>query len=240
MKKLIIIAICCPYLLGCEQISKSIHETFEPNDTLVNKQTEKPNITVTKSDTISESHTTFTSIEIKIPTITHTQTTNTEPVKTNKKDFLTNLKALTNAEDALKKLSQYAGKEIFIYSTIHFYNDGSIHTMLQHPENPNYVDKYIYNNGNWSKPEPVTLSLRDNVQSKLVSLNRINFINVAKVTETYNQKVKEVEGAKPSTNTYISIWDNQIRWLPSGINGSRERYSIQFNDDGSLKSYRQE
>jgi hypothetical protein len=240
MKKLIIIAICCLYLFGCEHISKSIHETFEPNDTLVNKQTEMPGIPTTKSDTIRQSHTTITSIEIKIPTITHTRTTDTESIKTNKKDFLTNPKALVKAENTLKNLPQYAGKEIFIYSTIHFYNDGSIHTMLQHPENPNYVDKYIYNNGKWSKPEPVTLSLRDNVQSKLVSLNRINFINVVKVTETYNQKVKEIEGAKPSTNTYVSIWDNQIRWLPSGINGSRERYSLQFNDDGSLKSYRQE
>lgn len=240
MKKSVIIIISCYCLFGCEQISKSIHETFEPNDALFNKQTEMPGITTTKSDTIKQNHTTITSIEIKIPTITHTQTTDTEPIKTNNKNFLTNLTTLTKAQDALKSLPQYAGKEIFIYSTIHFYNDGSIHTMLQHPENPNYVDKYIYNNGKWSKPEPVTLSLRDNVQSKLVSLNRINFINVAKVTETYNQKVKEIEGAKPSTNTYVSIWDNQIRWLPSGINGSRERYSLQFNDDGSLKSYRQE
>jgi hypothetical protein len=60
------------------------------------------------------------------------------------------------------------------------------------------------------------------------------------VIQIYNEKAAEIEGAKPTTSVYISIWDNGMRWFPSSINGSRERYDLQFNQDGTLKSFRQE
>mgnify|MGYP006198242471 FL=1 len=111
---------------------------------------------------------------------------------------------------------------------------------MQHPENKKYVDAYEYKNGVWSDPKPVQLSIRDEVQKRLVPLNTIRFTNAAKVFEIYNKKAEEVEGASPAVNIYISIWDNKIRWYPTSINGSRERYSIQFNDDGTLKNFTQD
>jgi hypothetical protein len=82
--------------------------------------------------------------------------------------------------------------------------------------------------------------VRDDIKGRLVSLNKVRFVNAAKVAEIYNKKAQEIEGAKPLTSTYLTIWNNQIRWYPTTINGSRERYSIQFNDDGSLKSFKQD
>ena len=41
MRKLIVVLICCPLFLSCEQISKSIDDTFRANDTLVQKETNK-------------------------------------------------------------------------------------------------------------------------------------------------------------------------------------------------------
>lgn len=162
------------------------------------------------------------------------------PDEEKKTNLLTDLKTLEKAENDLKKLPQYKGKEIFLYSTLYFYNDGRINAMLQHPENPKYIDTYEFNDGKWSTPKPVQLSVRDDVQGRLVSLNKISFVNAAKVAQVYNEKAKEVEGAQPATSIYISIWDNKIRWYPSSISGSRERYSIQFNDDGSLNSFQQD
>lgn len=234
MRKLIILLIFCQLLLSCEQVTKTIDETFKPNDTLVQKEKEKEN-------TIPET-TVNTQIDVEQIIKTAIETHSVGHIHTEGKNvnFLTDTNELEKAEEALRKLPQYAGKEIFIYSTLYFYNDGLINVMLQHPTNPKYVDIYDYKEGKWSEPKPLQLSVRDEVQKRLVSLNKIKFVNVAKVTSTYNEKAKEIEGAKPLTSAYVSIWDNKMRWYPSSINGSRERYSIQFNDDGSLKAFKQE
>lgn len=234
MRKLIILLICCQLLLSCEQVTKTIEETFKPNDTLVQKEKEKEN-------TIPET-TVNTQIDVEQIIKTAIETHSVGHIHTEGKNvnFLTDTNELEKAEEALRKLPQYAGKEIFIYSTLYFYNYGLINVMLQHPTNPKYVDIYDYKDGKWSEPKPLQLSVRDEVQKRLVSLNKIKFVNVAKVTATYNEKAKEIEGAKPLTSAYVSIWDNKMRWYPSSINGSRERYSIQFNDDGSLKAFKQE
>lgn len=234
MRKLIILLICCQLLLSCEQVTKTIDETFKPNDTLVKKEKKKEN-------TIPET-TVNTQIDVEQIIKTAIETHSVGHIHTEGKDvnFLTDTNDLEKAEESLRKLPQYAGKEIFIYSTLYFYNDGLINVMLQHPTNPKYVDIYDYKEGKWSEPKPLQLSVRDEVQKRLVSLNKIKFVNVAKVTATYNEKAKEIEGAKTLTSAYVSIWDNKMRWYPSSINGSRERYSIQFNDDGSLKAFKQE
>lgn len=232
MRKLIVVLICCPLFLSCEQISKSIDDTFKTNDTLVQKETDKPDPKTIVNTQIDVQQIIKTAVETHYVTQAQTEGKNL--------DFLTNTTELDKAEQALRKLPQYAGKEIFVYSTLYFYDYGTINVMLQHPENPKYVDIYEYKEGKWSEPKPLQLSVRDDVQKRLVSLNKIKFANVANLTAIYNKKATEIEGAKPLTSAYISIWDNEMRWYPTTINGSRERYSIQFNNDGTLKSFKQD
>lgn len=232
MRKVIVLMICCQLFLSCEQVTKSIDDTFRTNDTLVSKETQKNNSETVVNTQIDVQQIIKTALETHSVTQMHTEGKSA--------DFLTDAKELDNAEEKLRKLPQYAGKEILIYSTLYFYDDGRINVMLQHSENPKYVDIYDYKEGKWSEPRPLQLSVRDDVEKRLVSLNKIKFANVAKVTSIYNKKAEIVEGAKPLTSAYVSIWDNKIRWFPTSISGSRERYSIQFNDDGSLKSFKQD
>ncbi|QSW89307.1 hypothetical protein J0383_00485 [Flavobacterium endoglycinae] len=215
MKKLIIATIICSILVSCQQIKQSINETFKPNDTVVEKEHELVQ-------------------EQKF------ETSNSETTANEKIVLLEHPEILQKAEEELKKLPQYAGKEIFVYSTVYFYNYRSINVLLQHPKNPKYVDTYEYKDGKWSEPRPVQLSVHDDIKGRLVPLSKINFVNASKVAEIYNQKASEIEGAEPLTSVYISIWKNQIKWYPTSIHGSRERYSIQFNDDGSLKEFKQD
>ncbi|RQO69520.1 hypothetical protein DBR43_15705 [Pedobacter sp. KBW06] len=234
MKKLIALMICSQMLFSCRQISKSVEETFKSNDSVANKAAQdKP--AENEDELHTESHTTSsTTVE------THSSTFTEQHVTGTKTGFLTDIDQLTKAENELRKLPQYRGKEIFIYTNINFYDDGRITAMLQHPQNPKYVDSYEYNSGNWSAPKPKQLSVKDEVKSNLVSLNNIPFSNVAKVTGIYNEKAAHIEGAKPSDHTYIAIFKNRIEWYPMNINGTRERYYIQFNPDGTLKEFRQD
>jgi hypothetical protein len=236
MKKLFILTICCVLFLSCEQISKSITETITPTDTLISKEAKNPVVQTNKVKIPNVDSIIKTTIESHTTTYTETHTEE----ESKGINLLANISVLEKAEEALRKLPQYAGKEIFIYSTLYFYNDGIINVMLQHPENPKYIDSYEFRNNKWSEPRPVQLSVRDDIKGRLVSLNKISFVNAAKVAEIYNKKATEIEGAKPITSTYLTIWNNQIRWYPNTINGSRERYSILFNDDGSLKSFKQD
>lgn len=227
MKKRIILLVCFPLFVSCEQIYKSINETFKPNDTITQREKAVPETTVTIQSNVEQ-----TTIETHSETHTHTE----DKIL----DFLTNTNELEKAEQALRKLPQYAGKEIFVYSILYFYDYGTINIMLQHPENPKYVDTYEYKEGKWSEPKPLQLSVRDDIQKRLIPLDKIKFSNVANLTSIYNKKAAEIEGAKPLTSAYVSIRDNEMHWYPTTINGSRERYSIQFNSDGTLKSFKQD
>ena len=234
MKPLSIVLISCLLFLSCKQVSKSIDETFETTDTVAGKDVEKRNTEPLKNTQPDVQEIINTALE-KHATVLSEHHTEEKTIA-----FLTDTNALKNAEGSLRKLPQYAGKEIFIYATLYFYNDGTINVMLQHPENPKYIDAYEFRNNKWSDPRPIQLSVHDDIKGRLVSLNKTSFVNAAKVTAIYNKKAQEIEGAKPLSSAYISIWNNQIRWFPTTINGSREKYAIQFNEDGSLKSFQQD
>ncbi|WP_217606827.1 hypothetical protein [Chitinophaga sp. GbtcB8] len=242
LRSVIIVLVLCSS--GCKQVLKSVEETFKPDSAAVSREIQKQAAADSSAKPVATQQESLSiKIEAHISTETHTSTSTTThthaPTRESKK-FLTDTTRLKKAEKALRALPQFAGKEIFIYRSVHFYGDGNIMLMLRHPENPKYVDNYTYSDGKWSAPTPAQIFLHDDVDSKLVSLDRISFANAARVARVYNGKAAEVEGAKQATTVYVSIWDKRMRWFPGTINGTRERYDIQFNEDGSLKSFRQE
>lgn len=206
--------------LSCRQISKSIDETINPVDSVAGKQKQDYPLSTT-STTTSTTH----SVEHRVG----------ESI-----GFLSDTLKLLEAEVLLKKLPQYAGKEIFVYSSISFFDDGRIFVALRHPTNPKYVDNYQYEQGRWTDPKPQQLSVTDHLEDRLAPLSQVSFVNVARISDVFNRKASEIEGAKSANHIYLNIWNNIIKWFPTSISGSRERYSIEFNADGTLKSFKQE
>lgn len=151
--------------------------------------------------------------------------------------FVTNSAALDSAEYLLRHLPQYRSKAIFLYADIHFYDDGRITAKLQHPENPDYVDVYNYRGGRWSEPIPVQLSVREDVSSRLVSLDSVPLRTAAEVVSNYNEKAGLIEGAKPTDHVYLIIHGGVTRWYPNRIDGAREAWDIYFNLDGSVATF---
>jgi hypothetical protein len=212
-----LIAMCC----SCQRWRDSIHDTFYGTPV---SDAGAPNVASLHSDTtvvVSSTTTTVTSSS------THTE----------KKDFLHNTAALNAAEQALRRLPAYAGKNIYLYNTIHFYDNGRIVAQLQHPQRPDYVDEYDFHDGAWEGPKPVQLSVHDDVKGSLVRLDSLHFENVAGVYRSYTTKAASIEGAAPVDYIYALIRDGGFSWYPIRINGSRERYAISYNPDGSVKSF---
>lgn len=153
------------------------------------------------------------------------------------KGFVTDEAELDSAESRLRRLPQYLSKSIKLYADIHFYDDGRIMTKLQHPENQDYVDAYTYEGGQWGKPVPVQLSVRDRISDRLVALDSVPFHTVAKVVENYNEKAASIEGASPIDHVYLIVHNGAANWYPNQIDGSREIWRIFFSLDGSVVSF---
>lgn len=192
-------------LSGCNEFTQSIKDTISPEDTVASENTSQH-------------------VSISVHTETHTS-----------KPLLTDTAELEKAEQALKALPQYAGKKIMAYRIVYFYDYGTINIILRHPDNPKYMDTYTYSNDRWSAPVPLQLSVNDDTESNLIPLDEISFADAATVAGIYNEKAAGIEGAKPVSNVYLTIRNKQTKWYPTEISGSRERYSIEFNRDGTLK-----
>lgn len=198
--------------VSCNKLSRTIEKTLNPDK---NQQTENP------TDS-SDSKTNDTSIKkTEIP-------------------FCENVKALEAAETSLRNMPQFKGKNINIYRSVHFYEDYRISLKIQHPDNPEYIDEYYYSDGKWNDPKPVQTTKRDKIEENLLALDKIPFANAHNVYRSLQEKIREIPDVEKISTIYVIAYKGNPRWYPSSINSPRSKYSIEFNADGTLKSFEQE
>lgn len=195
---------------SCKEIKNSINDTLNENVT--------PTSTEKSESKSSTSPTTFQDKQDEIV-------------------LVNNVEALEKAEKALRERSEFKGKDIFIYKTIHFYDDGRINVKLQNPDNPLYIDQYQYDDGKWIAPTPVRLSKNDDIQKDLVNLNRVSFKNVKNVYNALVDKRKEIGSKSMDYTIYVAYYKDRVNWYPSSLSNDRYEYEIEFNEDGTLKSF---
>ena len=154
-------------------------------------------------------------------------------------NFLTDVTALQKAEAELKALPKFSGKEVNVFQNVHFYNDGRIMIELQDPDKPENIDHYEYANGKWGEPQPVQISGDGNMKDNTTPLNDIQFATVATVARNWNEKAAAVEGVEPLSMVYffLNVMSGERYWNANTINGTREKYHITFNMDGSVKEF---
>lgn len=221
---------------SCNQLADTFNDTFKEKGD--DKKGEAPVATssssrVVSSSVVIESHISRDTVHT---TTISSSSTNTTP----KMDFLTDEAGLRNAEKRLRALPAYAGKKMYLYDDIHVYDDGRINLQLRHPDNPEYVDAYHFEKGKWSEPEPVQLSIRNKIEDKMVPLDEIDFTSITRIYKNIVEKSAAIEGAKSPTHIYGVIHEKRLSWYPRTINGSRERYDIGFNLDGSINRFSRE
>lgn len=158
-------------------------------------------------------------------------------------DLLSNVEKLQQAEDALKELPKFKGKDVRVFQNVQFYGGTMprIEIELIDPDKPENVDHYTYLNGSWSEPQPVQISGGGDMKDNSTPLNDIKFATVATVHKNWLEKAATVEGAKQELDyIYFSLWvPNQTReWNASSIDGTREKYDISFSLDGSVKEFK--
>lgn len=146
--------------------------------------------------------------------------------------------ALKKAEDELKNLPKFKGKDIKIFQNVHFYEDGRIILALQDPEKPDNIDEYTFDDGKWFEPQAVQISGDGKTEDNVFPLSDIKFETVANIYKQIEEKAKSIEGGKAQGHIYynLNVMNQTGQWY-TNIDGTREKYSGYFNADGSLKEF---
>ena len=157
-------------------------------------------------------------------------------------NFLSNTQALQAAEDSLKALPQFSGKELNVFQNVQFYGSSRprIEIDIQDPEKPDNIDHYTYEDGKWSEPQPVQISGGGDMKDNVTPLKDIKFATVASIAKIWSEKAKEVEASETQLDfVSFQLWvPNQTRrWITSTIETPRAKYSADFNVDGTLKEF---
>lgn len=221
--------------ISCNQLHTSIRETFHPDSSRVVHKTPQAGYQLTHSDTVTESHSWSIQIQQSNGDTIAVKFGSGKPVR-----ILENAALLSAAEEALRSLPAFAGKTVYLYGHVHFFNDGRIIARVQHPENEAYADDYTWQNGLWQEPRPVQLSVRDNIRQKRISLDEVDFSSAADIYRNFTEKAAGIEGAPALQHIYMVIGDGSFEWYPQRISGSRELYRISFKSDGSLDRFYRE
>lgn len=153
-------------------------------------------------------------------------------------NLLADTKLLQDAENSLKNLPQFKGKEIKIFQKVYFYEDGRIILSIQDPSKPENIDEYKFQNGKWQEPIPMQISGDGDMDSNIFSLNTIKFETVANINKQTQDKTKDIEGAEPLSSIFYAMnpATGEYRWLTS-IQATRGSYTGIYNADGTLKSF---
>lgn len=131
-----------------------------------------------------------------------------------------------------------------VFQNVQFYGGTMprIEIELIDPEKPENVDHYTYQGGKWSEPQPVQISGGGDLKDNSTPLNDIKFATVAIVYKNWKEKAATVEGAEKAELDYIyfNLWvPTQKRyWDANTIEGTREKYNINFNLDGSVREFK--
>ena len=158
-------------------------------------------------------------------------------------NFLADAAALQAAEDALKALPQFGGKPVNIFQNIHFYGGKRprIIAEIQDPNHPDNIDHYEFEDGKWSEPQPVRISGGGNMKDNVFPLDEIKFADIAKIAQAYGEKAKEVEAKEtdlPHVYYSLSVPTGKKRWITGFLKTDRAEYAFEFNNDGTLKSFK--
>jgi hypothetical protein len=150
---------------------------------------------------------------------------------------------LLGARQALEQLPALSGHRLTVFHSIHFYDDGRINLDLVDPQQPNHVDSYHFERGQWRKGNPVnpqqfapTISL----QRSSTPLANIDFDAVPRVAKALQEQRNALQNpASEVGHVYVIVRKaGKLAWLPDEVDGERESARLQFDAQGIARSVR--
>lgn len=148
---------------------------------------------------------------------------------------------LLGARQALEQLPALSGHRLTVFHSIHFYDDGRINLDLVDPQQPDHVDSYHFERGQWRKGNPVnpqqfapTISLH----RSSTPLANIDFDAVPRVAKALQEQRNALQNpASEVGHVYVIVRKaGKLAWLPDEVAGDRESARLQFDAQGIARS----
>lgn len=148
---------------------------------------------------------------------------------------------LQGARQALEQLPALSGHRLTVFHSIHFHDDGRINLDLVDPQQPDHVDSYHFERGQWRKGNPVnpqqfapTISL----QRSSTPLANIDFDAVPRVARALQEQRNALQHpASEVSHVYVIVRKaGKLVWLPDEVAGDRESARLQFDAQGIARS----
>ncbi|MBZ4192670.1 hypothetical protein [Niabella beijingensis] len=225
--RLIVIAAMVMGVQACDQVGKSVKDTYDPPAEKAKKTAEEEEKQARQAPKPAP--------RPKPPVVE-------EPVKEPEPVNIFETEArLDSVQQVLMQLPRFKGKRLHFLNNIYFYSPGRILLELQDPLQPEHIDSYEYEDGAWQEPKPVKLRGNRNLTNYLMPLDKIRFGTVRKILQTSRQKARELN--EPEPDGYVRFINSYTfgrrEWLTS-ISGQRHDYTLLFTMNGQLKQVRKD
>ena len=142
------------------------------------------------------------------------------------------------AQNLLKNLQNLKGKKLFFDNNIRFDDAGHVYINLQNPDKPDKVVSYIYFSRQRAEIEDYGDRFAD-LPRHLYPVDKVSFNTATKIADIYAAKLKETGSEQAALgNLAFDINGPKPAWKFNNlIKGKNGNYKIDFNDDGTLKSF---
>lgn len=161
-----------------------------------------------------------------------------------KKSIITEPGLAAKAIAELKEQSELKGKDIQSYNhiVISDFDDlkNRIDIEIVIPDSKDKVNKYIYENGKWGKPEPLADYAYRNgpVQDYALPIDAVDYSKIPDMYKVAEEKAKTIENGKVP-KAIVFLFDSYEHTYKGyiEIKGSKETYTAVFDAKGNLIEY---
>ncbi|MCS4534105.1 hypothetical protein [Neisseria montereyensis] len=169
-----------------------------------------------------------------------------KPVPVYRGNFLKDAAALAKAEDDLKSLPRFHGKDLKFFDNIVFFSGPRprIELDIQNTENPERIDHYVYWQGTWRRndilrkpPPPEKL----NIAEHLTPLSQVRFADVADVAKVWEQKARSVNAVVDDAYYVSFVYlrsQNKRFWHTATIEAVGTQYYLSLNADKTVWEFK--
>ena len=152
-------------------------------------------------------------------------------------NVLRSKETLRQAQAALAKLPELAGKPLNVYEKISFFNGTRprIEIALEDPTKPHSVLQYLYENGRWQPDIAEDASADKQFARKLFPLSGIDFAQAADIAGQWQAKAESVNAvlSEPYAVSLVQLAPpRKLMWHTAQIDAVGARYYLSFHADG--------
>ncbi len=145
---------------------------------------------------------------------------------------------LLHAGKSLGKRPEFAGKEVYVFEKIHFFNGvrPRIELAVLLPHNADRVQFYLYENGKW-RDNGWEQAVSGSLKGHTFALSKVDFRQVSDIAAKWRNKAKQLNAVEtePYYVAYVFLPKRKkYFWHTATLEAFGAQYYLSFHENGSV------